>query len=35
MFYRSVEIWKKIPNELVYCKKVKEFRLKLKKFDLN
>lgn len=34
-FYRSVEIWNKLPNELVSCKKVEEFRFKLKKFDLN
>ena len=33
--YRSVEIWNKLPNKLVSCKKVEEFRLKLKIFDLN
>ena len=35
LFYQSVKIWNKHPNEVVFCKKVKEFRLKLKKFDLN
>ena len=34
-FYRSVEMWNKLPNELVLCEKVEQFRLKLKKFDLN
>ena len=33
-FYRSVEVWNKLPNELVSCKNVEQFRLKLKKFDL-
>ena len=34
-FYRSVKMWKKLPNELVSCKNLEHFRLKLKKFDLN
>ena len=34
-FYRSVEMWNKLPNDLVSCKKVEQFRLKLKKIDLN
>ena len=34
-FYRSVELWNKLPDELVSCKKVEHFRLRLKKFDLN
>ena len=34
-FYRSVRIWNKLPNVLISCKKVEEFRSKLKKFDLN
>ena len=34
-FYRSVEMWNKLPNDLVSCKKVEKFRLKYKKFDLN
>ena len=34
-FYRSVEMWNKLPNELVSCEKFEQFRLKLKNFDLN
>ena len=34
-FYRSVELWNKLPDELVSCEKVEHFRLRLKKFDLN
>ena len=34
-FNRSVQIWNKLPNELVSCKKVVEFRLKLNFFYLD
>ena len=34
-FYRSVEILNKLPDELVFCKKVEEFRLKFKEIILN
>ena len=34
-FYRSVKMWNELPNELVSCKNLKHFRLKLKKFDLS
>ena len=33
--YLSVEVWNKLLNELVSCVKVKQFRLKLKKFGLH
>ena len=33
--YPSVEKWNKLPNELDSRKKVEEFCLKLKKYDLN
>ena len=32
--YRSVKVWNKLPNELISCKNVEQFQLKLKKFDL-
>ena len=32
-FYCSVELWNKLPNKLVSCKKIEHFRLRLKKFD--
>ena len=34
-FYCSVKMWNEFPNELVSCKILAHFRLKLKKFDLN
>ena len=34
-FYRSVKMWNELPNELVSCKYLEYFRLKLEKFNLN
>ena len=34
-FYRSVKMWNQLLNELVSCKNLKHFRLKLRKFEMN
>ena len=34
-FYLSKNSWNKLPNELVLCQNVEQFRHNLKKFDLN